>query len=754
MILKISTNWQMQKRYRNISLATFSVLTILSLVALLRLNFTFDFEQFFPKGDPDLEFFKQFVEDFETDDNFLLIAIEKKEGVFEQEFLNDFHDFTLKSRDLPNVTSAQSLTQFEYPIKTPFAITTIPAIHRDDPSRYDRDKERILQDDRFVGNLISEDATAFVVLLKTVESIQLDMASELMDSLKILITSYNFDNYAILGRAYFQQEMVDMQRREIMVTTALASILVFLIMFWIFRRPVGILIAAVSIGLGMLYFLGFMGWSGRELNALSALYPVLMIIVGTSDVIHIMSKYIDELRKGATRDAAIKVTIKEIGLATLLTSITTAIGFASLFTSRIYPIRDFGINSAIGVLIAYITVLFLTTALLSMFKKEQIIKIGKSQLFWDKSMTWFYEFTKTHPKRIGGVFLVVLGFTFWGISMITTNYTIIQNMPTGAKITEDFQYFEEKFTGFRPMEIAVMAQGDYRADDFAVLKEIDKVEKQLKKYPEIRATNSITSIYKSINQMNKSNRAEAYVMPETEKKYKQYKRMAEKIPQLSDGVLLSKDGTKARITSRMTDFGAENIKVVGNELDQWFLENTDTSIVQFKRTGTGLIIDKNAEYVRTSLLQGLAMAIIIVCVLMALLFQNWKMLIISLVPNVVPLLLAGALLGFIGIELEAGISVVFAIIFGIAVDDTIHFLSKFKLAQRKGLTVDEALKITFLETGKAICLTTIILFFGFLIMLFSVHPPSVSIGLLISVTLFSAVFADLLLIPILIRWLL
>jgi predicted RND superfamily exporter protein len=139
---------------------------------------------------------------------------------------------------------------------------------------------------------------------------------------------------------------------------------------------------------------------------------------------------------------------------------------------------------------------------------------------------------------------------------------------------------------------------------------------------------------------------------------------------------------------------------------------------------------------------------------MALLFQNWKMLIISLVPNVVPLLLAGALLGFIGIELEAGISVVFAIVFGIAVDDTIHFLSKFKLSQRKGLSVDEALKITFLETGKAICLTTIILFFGFLIMLFSVHPPSVSIGLLISVTLFSAVFADLLLIPILIRWLL
>ena len=741
----------MQKRYRNISLATFSILAILSLVALFRLNFTFDFEQFFPKGDPDLEFFKQFVEDFETDDNFLLIAIENKEGVFEQEFLDNFHDFTLQSRNLPHVISSQSMTQVAYPIKTPFAITTIPAIHRDDPTRYERDKERIMQDERWVGNLISEDATALVVLLKTVESIQLDAAKELMTSLDSLIATYQFDNHALLGRAYFQEKMVEMQQREIMVTTVLASILVFLIMFWIFRRPVGILIAAVSIGLGMLYFLGFMGWTGRELNALSALYPVLMIIVGTSDVIHIMSKYIDELRKGQPRDIAIKVTVKEIGLATLFTSVTTAIGFASLFTSRIYPIRDFGINAAIGVMIAYITVLFLTTALLSLFSKEQIIKIGKSQLFWDKSMNWFYEITKKHPRQIGFGFLILTLFTFWGISKITTNYTIISNLPSGEKITEDFRYFEQKFTGFRPMEIAVLAQNGHRADEFAVLKEIDKVENYLKRYPEIRATNSITAVYKSINQMNKNNRPDAYQLPETEQKYREYKRIADKIPQMNTSVLLSKDGTKARITSRMTDFGADSIKVVGEQLDRWFLEHTDTTLVRFQRTGTGLIIDKNAEYVRISLLQGLVLAILIVCVLMALLFKSWRMLFISLIPNIIPLLLAGALLGFIGIELEAGISVVFAIIFGIAVDDTIHFLSKFKLARLKGLSIDESLKITFLETGKAICLTTIILFFGFLIMLFSIHPPSVTIGLLISVTLFSAVFADLLLLPVLIR---
>ena len=128
------------------------------------------------------------------------------------------------------------------------------------------------------------------------------------------------------------------------------------------------------------------------------------------------------------------------------------------------------------------------------------------------------------------------------------------------------------------------------------------------------------------------------------------------------------------------------------------------------------------------------------------------MVVISLVPNIFPLAMAGALLGFLGIELDAGVSIVFAIVFGIAVDDTIHFLSKFKLTKDKGKSNEEALQITFKETGKAICLTSVILFFGFLVMLFSIHPPSVIIGLLISLTLVSALLADLLCIPLLIRW--
>lgn len=741
-------------RFRILSIVVFLILAIGSTFAIFDLKFSFDFEQFFPEGDEDLAYFREFIEEFETDDNFMLIAVRREQGVFEKQFLKQFHDFTLKTRALPYVVESQSLTKFSYPIRTPFAITTVPAIHIDDPARYDVDKKRLLNDERFVHNLISEDGKTLVVFLKTINSIQLDQAEEFMLALNELIAQYDFEEYHYLGRPYFQKELVAMQKREIIVSVIVSGFLVTIIMFLIFRKAWGIGLALFSIGLGMLLFMGFLGATGRELNAMAALYPVLMIIVGTSDVIHIMSKYIDELRKGHDRMTAIKTSIKEIGLATLLTSITTAIGFATLLTSRVTPIRDFGINAATGVLIAYVTVIFFTTAVLSFFRTDQIIKLGSGISFWDKAMTWAYHYTKRNSRQIAWGSLAILILSFVGISQITTNYNIINNMPSGEKITEDFFFFEKELTGFRPMEFAIYAQGNYRATDFEVIKEIDKLETYLRQFPTLQAIGSVTAVYKSINQMYGNNNPAAYTLPASEKKFDQYKRMVEKVPQMGMNVLLSKDEKKTRITSRIFDLGADSIKVFGNRLDNWIEANTNPSIIKVKRTGTGVIIDKNAEYIRRNLLQGLGVAILIVSILMALLFQNVKMLIISLIPNIIPLILAGALLGYLGIELEAGVSIVFAVIFGIAVDDTIHFLSKFKLAMNKGLNIEESLKITFLETGKAICLTTVILFFGFLVMLFSIHPPSVTIGLLISLTLFSALIADLTLIPLMIRWLL
>ncbi len=741
--------------YRKYIIAVFLLFIPVCLYQVYHLKFSFDFEQFFPEGDPDLEFFQNFIEEFETDDNFLLIAVENNPSVFEQEFLEKFHAFTLKVRDLPYVTRVQSLTTMDYPVKTPFGINSVPIIHIDQPAKYEGDKSRILEDKRFVNNFIDEGAQAMSITARTIDAIDLQQSKELMEAYEALTAEFDFEEVHLMGRAYFQDELVEMQKNEIVVSTIISGILIIFILMFIFRKPIGVWVALSSIGLGLLYFLGIMGLMDRELNIMAALYPVLMLIVGTSDVIHIMSKYVDELKKGIPKRDAMIITIKEIGLATLFTSITTAIGFATLITSNVRPIRDFGMNAALGVIIAYITVIFLTTSVLTLFSKEQIIKESKASDFWNNLMQNWYGKTLRHGKLITGISVVFVALCFYGMSRITMNYTVESNLPITAKITDDFLYFEEKFSGFRPIEFAITVKEDsLNANSYEVLREVSKIEDKLLENESFKSVIGLTSIYKSLERMNKGNRADAYSFPPDKKAFRKSKRLVDKMTSSDAAVMVSKDKKKTRISTRIADIGAESIKAEGQLIDTWINENVDTSLIDVKRTGTGLLIDKNAVYIRDNLLSGLAMALVLVSLLMALLFRNVRMLFVAMVPNFIPVLFAAGLLGFLGIELEAGVSIVFAVVFGIAVDDTIHFLSKYKLARDKKKSVEESIKITFEETGKAITFTTIILFFGFMVMFFSNHPPSVTVGVLISVTLVGALICDLFLLPVLMRWIL
>ena len=738
--------------YRKYIIAAFLMLVPVCLYQVYHLKFAFDFEQFFPEGDPDLDFFYEFIDDFETDDNFLMIAIPNEETVFDQDYLERLHAFTLAARELPYVKKSQSLTSMDYPVKTPFGFSSVPIIHKGDPSKYESDRRRILQDDRFVNNLINKRTDALAVTLRTEDALGLEACSELMQATYALLEEYGFEEAHFLGRAFFTDELVRMQKNEIVMSTIISGILVTLILILIFRKPIGVYIALSSIGLGLLLFMGAMGLLGREFNAMAALYPVIMLIVGTSDVIHIMSKYVDELKKGKEKMAAMVITIKQIGLATLYTSMTTAIGFATLYTSNVRPIKEFGLNAAMGVMIAYITVVLLTTCTLTLFSKEQIMKESEGLDMWERFLAKWYQLTKTKTRTISIVAIAFFFTCLWGMSMITTNYKIESNLPIKAKITDDFRYFEESFSGFRPLEFAITVNDSTTtADSYEVLREVSKLEDKLRADENLNSVISLTSMYKSIERMNRGNTAEGYIFPESKKAFLKAKRMVDRMAGDESTVLLSKDKTKTRISTRLADIGADRIKEEGIKIDNWIAANIDTALISVKRTGTGLIIDKNAEFIRNDLLYGLGIALIMVSLLMALLFRKLRMLVIALIPNLLPVIFAAALLGFLGIDLEAGVSIVFAVVFGIAVDDTIHFLSKYKLARNDGHGVEEAIEITFMETGKAITFTTIILFFGFLVMFFSNHPPSVTVGLLISVTLVGAWICDLFLLPVIMR---
>ncbi len=732
-------------------IAIFVGLGALSVTVLDNLKFSFDFSQFFPEEDPDLSFYNDFVEEFGTDDNFLLIALVNDSTVFDQGFLNRFHAFATESQGFNHVTGSSSLTTLSYPLKTSFGYTALPVIHRDDSAQYKKDWKKLKEDSLFINVLIDEKSKSLVVALQTEDNLDYKESEVLLGQIRSSLSEHQLDNYHILGRAFFYEAIVEMQKSEVLKTTIVASILVFIILLLVYRSVPVVLISVFSISMSLLLFLGLLSILGKELNALAAFYPVLMLIVGTSDVIHVTDSFIRKIQSGTDRYVAILASLKEVGMTTLLTSVTTAIGFITLLSSRLVSIQDFGINAALGVIVAYITVIFLTGSLLITMPEKKLIGRKSVSKKWSRYLLAINIFTKKYPNPI---IYGTVAFTLaclLGIYLIGTNYEFKQTLPNNSQIAADFEFFQKNYAGFRPLEIAIIAKDDYKVTDFIAAKEIEKLNLYLKGIKSIGNLQSSNLAYKVMHKANNLNKSQFFALPNDEGTFERYKKDAKKLVRKHFDGFVNSTETRARINGRLQDVGTDSLKTIYTQISGFASTHLDTTVVTAKVTGKSMLLDKNSEYIRSSLLEGLFYGLLLIGIIMALVFRDFKMFLISLVPNMLPIMFAGAILGFLGIPLEASLSVVFAIVFGIAVDDTIHFLGKYKLGISQGLTKEKAIERTFSHTGRALVITTIILFFGFMVLLFSIHQPSITIGLIISVTLVTALILDLLLLPVLLR---
>jgi predicted RND superfamily exporter protein len=734
-------------------LICFALATAGSIALIPRVVYDYDFEQFFPVGDPDLDYYKTFRERFEPDDDFVLIAIEGQPRVFERSFLERFSAFTEACTTLPHIVQSHSATNYAIP-RTRFGmIYKLPAIHIDQPELYAADSVRLMSDVRLVNGLIAKDGRSLVVALKTSGVLDQTQSEVFARALDTLVAQHGLEDAHIAGRAYYQSAFVKNEKYEFTVYTTAASILIFIIVLFLFRRFWGVMLATVSVMMGMILFLGFLVLIGARLDPMSTLFPILMVIVGMSDVIHLMSKYLTETRRGRGRSEAVRYTIKEVGLATFLTSLTTAVGFMSLYTANILPIKKFGLMAAVGVGIAFLTAILFTTAAMRYFGPDHLARIENKRNFWRRLMRKTFIFTRKKRKAIAVGAVVVIGVCLLGVSRVSTDVKLDEQFPRNHKVKRDFHFFEEHYGGLRPFEVAVEAQGDLTMDSAAVIRQIGAFEDYLRQETGLVAVTSPASLYKDFNRAFNDDRVQAHELPRSNERLAHYTKLARSAPPDATKTIISRDRKHGRVTSRFQDLGTAGGVALQDSINTWIAAHADSSVVKYRITGSSLLFDKNNEVVRRNISYGLGLAFLVVSLIMGILFRNWRMVIIALIPNLVPIFVCAALMGYLGMELSAATSIIFAIAFGIAVDDTIHFLSRFRLELSRGRKVYDAVRNTFLETGKAMCMTTVILFFGFVILVTSSYPNTVVIGLLMSLTLVSALIADLLLTPVLIYWL-
>lgn len=744
------------KKYSYLALLGILLLTIFSGSQAIKLRFDYDFEKFFPQEDDDLDFFTNYRQTFENDNDFVLFALKSENGVFDQKFLNKAQTFADELKKLPHVREVISPLEAKYP-KLDFSSIgefQVPYFHINDPSKYVADSLFIAATNDPISNVISLQNGVVVIVLKNKELINKDDSDELSTAINQLVEKSNFDEIYVIGKILGQQLYIEIMKVEFGTFMIISIFILIIFLIVAYRSLWGIIIPLTTVLLSVVVSLGIMQLFGRPLNMMTTLLPVIMLVVGMSDVVHLVAKYLEEIRFGKAKVDAIKNTLKSVGMATLLTSITTALGFVTLIFVNMEPVQDFGIFTAVGVMSAFVIAIIFIPAIFYLSKTPKIVDTSKSNADWDKWLRRSFVLLIRNRKIVLFGYLIVGLIALFGSTLIQFDYFLMQELGDDDPLVKEIKFFEKSFDGIRPFEMAVVPKKEgATVYDFEVMSEINKIEEYLVNEYKVGQMISPTTPFKFVNRAMRNGKAEYYVFPEKEKRYNY---IADKMKEIgvSDQLkeIISEDGKMARLSGRMVDPGSRQILLRNDTLANFYATQIDTNTVAYKLTGTPVIIDKSSRYLALNVLSGLGVAFLLIAVMMSLLFRSVKMGLISLVPNLFPILLVAGIIGFFDIDLNITTSIVFTVAFGIAVDDTIHFLSRYSQELRKGRANLYAIKRTFLSTGKAIIITSIILLGGFCSLIFSDFMSTFYIGVFVSLTLLFAVITDMMLLPLILMY--
>lgn len=764
-------NWKEDKARKNaiITLVTITVISILLLFTIVtRISFDYDFEKFFPENDEETTTFLENREQFGSDNDFLLIGIESPNGVFKKEFLLDVQKIKediLKLDYIDSVITPLDLTIDKMRgASMTSKLLREPLLRIDQPDSLIIDSARAMRDERYINTFFSDKISAVSIFVKTKEFLNKEECDYM--GVEIARIMQKYDNYTVYyaGRSVGQSYYVNLMQRDLILFISLSIVLLVIFLIIAFKSVWGVMVPMTVVFVSNIWILGIMALLGEPVNVVLTMLPTIIFVVGMSDVVHMMSKYIEELREGKPKMDAVRVAFKEIGLATLLTSVTTAIGFLTLLASTIGPIRIFGLYTAIGVIVAFCMAFTILPSMMILSKPPKLVK---QKDIWKKLLQRSFIISIRHPKKIVLITLVIAGASVFFASKMEQNNYLLEDLRADNPMKQNFLFFEDNFAGVRSFEMHVKLKNE-EADIFdrEVIVEVNKLQDYLKNQYGVGGMISVVTMVKSMNQASWLGLENAYTIPDSAeyrkfdkalnrivKKYKKALRdtsllmpkQAELISKYIDTSL-----STARITGRIGDIGSKRIAELNEGLAQFYRDSINTDLISYNLTGTAHLIDKNNEQLAGNMLVGLLIAFILVGIIMGLLFRSLRMILISLIPNVIPLVLIAGILGVSGSELKVSISIIFTIAFGICVDDTIHFMSKLKLERMKGKSMLYALKRTYLSTGRAIIITSLILCSGFLMLIFSEFLGTFYVGYLISITLFVAVIADLFLLPALI----
>jgi hypothetical protein len=523
-----------------------------------------------------------------------------------------------------------------------------------------------------------------------------------------------------------------------------------IIFFFFFRSFRATFITLLVVLIGVTWAFGFIGLFRYEITVLSALIPPLIIVIGVPNAVFLINKYQQEIKKHGQQAKALQRVISKIGNATLMTNITTASGFATFVFVKSDLLREFGILASVNIISIFILALLIIPIIYSFMPLPKKKHLNHLERKWIENVVNWMEITVKEKRitiYIASVIVIILGII--GVYQIRVSGSLIEDMPKSMGFYKDIKFFEKEFGGIMPLEILIDTKKDKGVMKLSTLKKMDKINEAIETFPELSKPISVVNLVKYSKQAYYKGSPKYYQLPTNQEQ--SYIFTYTKNSNSEAGMLknfVDSTGRYARITTFMKDIGTDKMDIIQERLKAVIDKEFPSDKYTVTLTGKALVFIKGTNYLINNLVFSLSLAIILIALFMAWMFRSPQMILISLLPNILPLLITAGLMGFLDIPIKPSTILVFSIAFGISVDDTIHFLAKYRQElMANNWKIKPSVYAALRETGVSMFYTSIVLFFGFLVFTLSSFGGTIALGGLVSVTLLLAMVSNLLLLP-------
>jgi uncharacterized protein len=744
-------------RNRNKLIAAVIAITVFMAYHAVHVQITWEFARLLPDNDTAATDYDDFKQKFGEDGAVMVIGL-NDERLFKLEQFNDWYDLTYKIKEIDGIQEAVSVARLYNLVKNDSLekFEFVPILSQKPKNQEELDSiHAVIEGLPFYDGFIINSQTKASLMAITFDRNKLNSGERIGMVNRILEIAGEFEKKHNIelhysGMPYIRSSIASRILREMIMFIGLAFGVTIIILTLFFRSFKPVFFSMIVVLIGVIWSFGTIELLGFRITVLSGLIPPLIIVIGIPNCIMLINKYHTEYHRHGNKARSLTRMIQKIGLSTFLANFTTAIGFAVFCITNSQILVEFGRVASLNVMGAYVTSLTFIPIIFSYLappeeKHTQHLESKSVKKVIEKIDYWIHHYR----RRVYAIVIVLSLIGIYGLTQIRAIGFVVDDLPKKDKVYVDLNFFQQNFKGVLPFEISIDTQKKGGALALNTLYKINRLQKKLAVYDEFSRPLSVVEAVKFTYQAYKGGEKKYYILPSGLELSKIGGMVTNSGKNQSTfKAFIDSNKQVTRISVQMADIGSVRLKKLLREIRPQVDSIFPPDSYDVRLTGNSVMFLKGNDYLIKNLAESFALAVILIALVTASLFLSGRMVLISLVPTIIPLLITAGLMGYFNIPLKPSTILVFSIAFGIAIDGNMHILTKFKQEIKNNhYSISKTISVTLRETGSSMIYTAIILFCGFSIFTASSFGGTAALGLLISITLLLAYLSNLILLP-------